>query len=141
MPYRFKTTPIRSRNMQAIKATNNASTERRIRAYLSRHGVSGWRIRPPGLPGSPDFIFPAKRIAIFVDGCFWHGCPKCGHIPKSNVKYWEPKLKRNKARDRAANSQLRSVGFKVIRLWECDIKRTPLKCVQAIRRLLSSASQ
>lgn len=140
MPHQFDTTPIRSRNMRAIKSVNNATTERRIRAHLSQLRVRGWRIRPVGFPGSPDFVFPNKKIAIFVDGCFWHGCPKCGHIPKSNAEYWRRKLKRNKSRDRSVNKQLRSAGLIVIRMWECEIKRNPLKCVRAVKRLLSMRS-
>jgi DNA mismatch endonuclease (patch repair protein) len=141
MPYQFDTTPTRSRNMQAIKSANNATTERRVRAHLSQLGVRGWRIRPVGVPGNPDFVFPVEKVAIFVDGCFWHCCPGCGHIPKSNAEYWKRKLKRNKARDRLVNKHLRSVGFRVIRLWECEIKRNPVKCIQAIVRLLSAPNQ
>jgi DNA mismatch endonuclease, patch repair protein len=138
MPYQFNTTPTRSRNMQAIRSQNNASTERRIRAHLVRVGINGWRIRPVGLPGCPDFVFPAKKIALFIDGCFWHSCPRCGHIPKSNIEYWKAKLARNKSRDRAVNRELRSRGLTVIRLWECEVKRNPTKCLELIARVLSA---
>ncbi|MGO9210308.1 MAG: very short patch repair endonuclease [Terriglobales bacterium] len=132
MQHQFKTTAARSRNMQAIRSANNATTERRIRAHLAQLGIGGWRIRSSDLPGSPDFVFPAFKIALFTDGCFWHGCPKCGHMPKSNVTYWKEKLRRNKIRDRAVNRQLRSRGFKVVRIWECEVKRNPRKCLQLI---------
>lgn len=136
MPYQFNTTTSRSRNMQAIKSTNNRTTECRIRAHLSNHGIRGWRVRPSNWPGRPDFVFPAARIAVFVDGCFWHGCPKCGHIPKTNVPYWKKKLARNKARDRVVTQDLKSQGFKVIRLWECQVKSNPIRCLESIIRHL-----
>ena len=138
MPYRFKTTPIRSNNMRAIRSVNNATTERRIRAYFCRLGISGWHIRPIGVPGCPDFVFPAQNLAIFVDGCFWHCCPQCGHIPKSNVSYWKAKLSRNQRRDRAVTRELRACGFTVIRLWECAVKHDPQKCLSLIVRELNT---
>jgi DNA mismatch endonuclease (patch repair protein) len=140
MPYKFKTTLTRSRNMQAIRSTNNATTERKIRAHLSQLAIKGWRIRPSSVPGSPDFVFPSVKIALFVDGCFWHSCPRCGHIPKSNVKYWKAKLTRNKIRDRRVNRELRSAGFTVIRYWECALKRDPRKCLNKLLRLLPQGS-
>src|SRR5664280_383410 len=134
MPYQFKTTPTRSRNMRAIRSANNATTERRIRAHLVQLGIRGWHVRGVELPGCPDFVFPAAKRAIFADGCFWHGCPRCGHTPRSNVGYWKQKIQRNKSRDRAVNRELRSGGFTVIRFWECDLKRNPRKCVRLILR-------
>ena len=136
MHYQFKSTPARRRNMRAIRSTNNGTTERRIRAQLVQLGISGWHIRPSSLPGCPDFVFPAAKVALFADGCFWHSCPRCGHVPKTNVGYWKKKLQRNKSRDRAVNRQLRSVGFKVIRFWECDVKLKPQKCLKLILRVL-----
>src|SRR5688572_26274400 len=69
----------RSENMRAIKATGNRTTELSLRFALVRAGLRGWPVRPSGVPGKPDFIFPGKRIAIFADGCFWHGCTHCYH--------------------------------------------------------------
>lgn len=136
MEYQFKTTAARSRNMRAIRSANNATTERRLRAHLAQVGVAGWHLRCSDLPGCPDFVFPAAKIALFTDGCFWHGCPTCGHIPRSNVGYWKKKLERNRSRDRAVNRTLRSRGFKVIRFWECEVKRNPRKWVRSILRML-----
>jgi DNA mismatch endonuclease (patch repair protein) len=128
----FKTTPARSRNMRAIRSSNNATTERKLRAHLVQLGIVGWKMRPPDLPGAPDFVFPGLRTVLFTDGCFWHGCPKCGHTPKSNVGYWKKKLERNKSRDMAINAELRSRGFTVVRIWECEVKQNPRKCLQPI---------
>ena len=72
--------------------------------------------------GVPDFIFPDSKVAIFIDGCFWHGCPKCGHIPKTNASYWAAKIARNQNRDKKYSKELRSQGFTVIRTWECALK-------------------
>jgi DNA mismatch endonuclease (patch repair protein) len=86
-----------------------------------------------GLPGQPDVVVPSLRLAIFADGCFYHGCPVHGHIPKSNMKYWIPKLARNRKRDKWAQVELRKRGLKVLRVWECDLsgKRLP----PTVRRL------
>jgi len=133
---KFDTTRQRSRNMRAIKASSNATTELRFRAHLIRSQIVGWKVRAKDVPGCPDFFFPRKHVAVFVDGCFWHGCPRCGHTPKSNLGYWKRKLGRNKARDRTVNRELRSRGFTVIRIWECEIKRNPRKCLLSLFRSL-----
>jgi DNA mismatch endonuclease (patch repair protein) len=131
-PYIFKTTPARSRNMRAIKAGKNRSTEQRLRAHLVRAGVRGWRVRSSGLPGRPDFFFPSANLVIFVDGCFWHGCPLCGHIPRTNREYWLAKIGRNKLRDRSISKALRTLGYSVLRIRECDLKCRPDICLKRI---------
>lgn len=83
------------------------------------------------LPGVPDLLVPSLRVALFVDGCFYHCCPSHGHIPKTNTKYWRPKLNRNVRRDRAHRRQLRRLGFSVWRLWEHDLKRSSLPSTAA----------
>lgn len=83
------------------------------------------------LPGSPDLYVPSVRLAIFLDGCFFHSCPTHGHIPKSNSDYWKPKLERNQKRDKAICRLLRSQGISVIRFWEHDLKETNLARVTA----------
>jgi G:T-mismatch repair DNA endonuclease (very short patch repair protein) len=74
------------------------------------------------LPGQPDVVVPSLRLAIFADGCFYHGCPEHGHVPKSNVDYWLPRLVRNRKRDRANRRVLRKMGFAVWRFWEHVLK-------------------
>jgi DNA mismatch endonuclease, patch repair protein len=132
VPNEFKTTAARSRNMRAIKSADNRTTERQIRVRLIQVGATGWKVRSPDWPGNPDFVFPSAKVAIFVDGCFWHGCPKCGHIPKTNIAYWKSKLKRNRTRDREINNELTSRGITVLRFWECEVRRTPRKCLESI---------
>ena len=122
----------RSANMRAIRSDGNRSTEWRLRSMLVRKRYRGWTVHPKGLIGTPDFAFLSSRVAIFVDGCFWHGCPTCGHIPNTNREYWIAKIGRNKKRDRRDSRELRRRGYKVIRIWECALKKEPSKCLQRI---------
>src|SRR5689334_14554597 len=87
-----------------------------IRNFLGQR----WRIdrNVAGLPGCPDVVIPGLRLAIFADGCFYHGCPQHGHIPKSNQGYWAPKLARNRSRDNSRRRALRRLGYSVWRVWE-----------------------
>jgi DNA mismatch endonuclease (patch repair protein) len=106
----------RSAIMAAIRSTGNRDTEVKLAAILRAHGITGWRRRQP-LPGKPDFVFRRERLAVFVDGCFWHACPKHGRQPRTNTRYWIPKLARNKARDTVVTRTLRKAGWRVLRLW------------------------
>lgn len=90
------------------------------------------------LPGKPDFYLPGLRLAIFADGCFWHGCPEHGRTPGDNVGYWGPKLARNAARDRLATRELRRLGIRPVRLWEHELRR---KTIEAGLRKVLRASQ
>jgi DNA mismatch endonuclease (patch repair protein) len=84
-----------SRRMGAIRGKGNRTTEVRFRAMLVRAGIRGWTMQTKGIKGKPDFYFPKSKVAVFLDGCFWHGCPKCGHVPSVNRPYWKAKIKRN----------------------------------------------
>ena len=126
----------RSRIMSAIRASGNRTTELRLRAHLARSGVRGWTIRPRGMIGNPDFAFADDRIAIFVDGCFWHGCPKCSRPPSSNRSYWVPKLEGTRRRDRRVSAALRREGWSVVRIWEHDLREAPDRAVARVRRRL-----
>lgn len=128
----------RSAVMAAIRSRGNKDTELKLAAILRAHGITGWRRHQP-LPGCPDFVFRRERLAIFVDGCFWHGCPKHGRNPGSNQAYWLPKLERNRARDRAMTRELRSRGWSVLRLWEHalrDSDRVAARCMRALSRVV-----
>ncbi len=117
--------PVQSGRMRAIRARGNRSTETRFRGFLARLGIRRWKVRPKGVPGNPDFFFPDVQGAIFVDGCFWHGCPDCGHVPSVNRPYWREKIKGNRRRDYEVGSQLRKSGIRVMRIWEHEL-REPL---------------
>lgn len=124
----------RSEVMAAIRSKGNKETELAFAAILRKSGVKGWR-RHPLLPGNPDFIFRKKRIAIFVDGCFWHCCPKHGKSPESNRAYWNPKLSRNRRRDLEITRKLRKLGWQVLRLWEHDL-HDARRVVRKVRQAL-----
>ena len=127
---------VRSRTMAAVKSTGNRSTERVLRARLVRWGIRGWRMHARDVTGCPDFVFEERRVAVFVDGCFWHGCPTCRRPPNSNQEYWTKKVERNKTRDRRHTRALRSDGWTVVRIWECALTRDPARVVRRIRDLV-----
>ena len=112
----------RSITMSKIRSKGNLSTELKMVELLKSSGIHGWR-RHQKLVGRPDFIFRDKKIAVFIDGCFWHGCPRCFIKPKSNVKYWFAKIARNKDRSKEVNRELKSLGWTVLRFWEHSFKR------------------
>lgn len=92
----------------------------RLASALRFFGLSGWRRHLP-LPGKPDFAWRKERVAVFVDGCFWHGCPNCYRAPRHNAEFWKAKVEGNRRRDRRADRALRAMGWKVIRIWECRV--------------------
>jgi DNA mismatch endonuclease, patch repair protein len=124
----------RSSVMAQIRATGNKQTELRFVQILRRNGIVGWRRHQP-IVGRPDFVFRNEKVAVFVDGCFWHGCSKHGRSPTSNQRYWLPKLLRTKQRDSRNTKTLRAFGWKVIRLWEHDLV-SETRIVRALRRAL-----
>jgi DNA mismatch endonuclease (patch repair protein) len=107
--------------MRAVKG-KNSSLEMKFRRALWAAGVRGWRLHKSSLPGKPDLIFSSSRVVVFIDSCFWHGCPSHLRMPKSNLDYWEAKIARNRARDRSATKELKSLGWSVLRFWEHDIQ-------------------
>jgi DNA mismatch endonuclease (patch repair protein) len=110
----------RSRIMSRIRSNGNYSTELRFIRMMRQYGVAGWRRRTK-LPGRPDFVFTKRRVAVFIDGDFWHGNPKNFRIPKSNCEYWEQKITGNRERDRQINRQLKTLGWRVLRFWESSL--------------------
>lgn len=128
-------TKTRREIMQSIKGKGNKSTELRLAKIFRGHGITGWRRHLP-LPGKPDFAFPKAKVAIFVDGCFWHGCPKCYREPATNTAFWKNKVLTNKSRDRRVSRELRKKGWKVLRLWECKLKDANLFLIR-LRKLLT----
>lgn len=108
--------------MGRIRGTGNRDTELRLMQVFRATKLTGWR-RGSQLPGRPDFVFPKLRTAVFVDGCFWHGCPRHATQPKNNAAFWAAKLSANQARDRRVNRELRARGWKVVRIWEHELTR------------------
>lgn len=110
----------RSRIMGRIRSNGNHSTELRFIRILRKYKIVGWRRRQE-LPGRPDFIFARPRIAVFIDGDFWHGNPKNFRLPKSNCEYWENKILGNRRRDRRVSKELTKMGWRVVRIWESSL--------------------
>ena len=108
--------------MARIRSRGNKATELRMIALFRAHGITGWR-RGVALFGKPDFVFRRERVAVFVDGCFWHGCPRHGTMPASNRAFWKAKFARNAARDREVTRTLRRAGWRVVRVWGCALGR------------------
>jgi DNA mismatch endonuclease Vsr len=126
----------RSRTMSAIRGKHARTTERTLRMALTRAGIGGWQLHPVGLPGNPDVYFPKQRIAVFVDGCFWHFCPKCGHIPKTRRLFWKAKIERNRFRDSKVKLSLRELGIGTLRIWEHELKQQA-EIARIIRRIMT----
>lgn len=122
----------RSEVMSRIRSSGNKDTELALVRLFRNEGISGWRRRWP-LTGKPDFVFRETRVAIFVDGCFWHGCSKHSRPPQSNQSYWRSKMIRNKARDRSVTRALRKKGWRVLRVWEHELARKNETCL--LRRI------
>lgn len=122
----------RSQVMSCIRARGNRDTELALATVFRQLRISGWRrhveIRSKRGEGhefrvKPDFVFPRLKIAVFVDGCFWHGCPVHRSTPQNNAAFWANKFLKNRARDLLVNRALREAGWRVIRIWEHQLTR------------------
>jgi DNA mismatch endonuclease (patch repair protein) len=139
----------RSAVMSAIRSRGNAATELRLLALFRAHRLTGWRrgatLRRKGegprlkaFRVNPDFVFRAHRLAVFVDGCFWHGCPLHATQPKQNAQFWREKIARNRARDRLVTRTLRTLGWRVLRIWEHELKpKNEPRLLARLRRALA----
>lgn len=112
----------RSDVMSRIRGSGNKGTELRLIQVFRANGIIGWR-RGSKLPGKPDFVFPKLKTAVFVDGCFWHGCPRHATWPKTRADFWRKKIGTNRARDRRVNHRLCAKGWIVLRIWEHELRR------------------
>lgn len=123
-----------SRVMSANRA-KNTKPELVVRVALREAGLTGYRIHPTHVPGRPDIVFPKHKLAIFVNGCYWHRCPYCRlPLPRSHAEFWREKFEKNKARDKAKARTLRSQGWTVVTLWECQIEKNTTRAVEKIRQ-------
>src|SRR5690242_4221972 len=112
----------RSLVMSRIRGRGNKNTELALVKLFRGQGITGWR-RSQKIFGRPDFVFPKLKLAVFVDGCFWHGCPKHGTQPATRHAFWENKFARNKQRDRLVNRTLRQRGWIILRIWQHELTR------------------
>jgi DNA mismatch endonuclease (patch repair protein) len=129
----------RSQVMAAIHSKGNIATELKLASILRAAHITGWRRHQP-LPGHPDFIFRCQRLAVFVDGCFWHGCRLHCRMPKSNTAFWNLKIARNKKRDQDVRFLLQKKGWRVLRLWEHSLA-DPVQILQRLQAALASRAR
>lgn len=147
----------RSQVMKAVRSRGNRTTEATFSQALRVAGITGWRrhltIRLRNSRGrslstsdsekvrcTPDFVFRHERVAVFVDGCFWHGCPRHGTIPQFRAGFWKKKLTRNVERDKQINRLLRAEGWRVLRIWEHSLRKSPAKCIRRLERAIAATS-
>ncbi len=110
-----------SKSMKANRASGT-------RPELLLSELLGKEIKKNSLPGKPDFVFQRKKVAVFLNGCFWHRCPQCAFkLPKRNRRFWAEKFERNRERDRRVTRELRTMGWKVVVVWEHELKRNPAR--------------
>ena len=109
--------------MRKVKSKKNKSTELRLIDIFKQNGITGWKRNYP-VKGHPDFVFLKEKVAVFVDGCFWHGHEGCKYyiLPKTNVEFWQNKIERNRNRDIEEQQKLASMGWHCITVWECQLK-------------------
>lgn len=130
----------RSQIMSGIRGRGNLNTELKLAKLLRKNRIIGWR-RHLKIFGNPDFVFREHRLAIFVDGCFWHGCLKHASQPVTNSIFWKEKLVRNKQRDRLVTRTLKARGWQVLRIWQHELlRKNESRCVSRIRRVLNRIS-
>jgi DNA mismatch endonuclease (patch repair protein) len=124
-----------SKSMRSNKG-KGTKPELIVRQMLRELGYSGYRLNWKKAPGHPDIAYPGRKVAIFVNGCFWHHCPVCDlPLPKSHADFWREKIERNVQRDECKNRELADAGWTVITIWECEIKK---KRDEITERLLDS---
>jgi len=130
----------RGQLMSRVRSSGNQTTEQRVAAFLRRANLKGWR-RHISLPGKPDFVWPQFKVAVFVDGCFWHG-HNCGRnlTPRTNAELWRDKIQRNKTRDRQTTHLLRQKGWTVVRIWECHLAKNPSRSLDRIRKAITAST-
>lgn len=116
----------RLKTMRAVKG-KGTKPEKRLWAMLAGMRLKGWKKNVGSITGKPDVVFPSQRVAVFVDGCFWHGCPHCRRkLPKTNREYWKRKIERNVELAQLHNKKLERDGWTVVRIWEHEMADTTI---------------
>ncbi len=126
--------------MSSIRARGNRDTEVALMQFFRRQGITGWR-RHLQVFGKPDFVFQNLKLAVFVDGCFWHACPKHSSLPVNNRPFWKRKLETNKRRDKLVTRTLRARNWRVCRVWEHELSnKNEKRLLRRLQRVLDTAS-
>ena len=141
-------TSAQTRSVMRSMPSADTAPEIKLRKILHQKGLRFFKNRKPipGIRATADIVFPTAKVCVFVDGCFWHGCPQHFHAPKSNTEWWIEKVADNKRRDASKTAQIESLGWRVLRFWEHELKgeaayrtaATVYKCVRGLKRAPSS---
>jgi DNA mismatch endonuclease (patch repair protein) len=123
----------RSTTMARVRG-RDTGPEIALRRALWADGVRGWRCHPKSIPGRPDLAWVGRRVAVFVDGAFWHGHPE--HYWGQSGKFWDEKIARNRARDERVNHELTRAGWTVVRIWDFEVRKDLARCVESVRAAL-----
>jgi DNA mismatch endonuclease (patch repair protein) len=127
---------VTSKVMSAIRA-KDTKPELLLRRSLWQKGIRGYRLHWKKVPGRPDIAFPGKKIAIFINGCYWHRCPYCDlPLPKNNAAFWSNKFSKNTERDKAKVEALRKLGWDTVTIWECELKTNIKSQIEKIEKLI-----
>lgn len=129
-----RTPAQRSETMRRVRGKDTRE-EVMLRRELHARGLR-YRLHAKDLPGKPDVVFRAARVAVYVDGAFWHGHPEKCRLPATNREYWVSKIERNKARDVRVNAELGAMGWRVVRLWDFEVKASPARCAARVERIV-----
>lgn len=131
------TSPGAARSMRGNKG-KNTKPELLLRSLLRETGYPGYRLHWEKAPGRPDIAYPGRRVAVFVNGCYWHRCPHCSpSTPKTHVDFWQAKFSANEQRDARTGAALEDAGWTVLTIWECELRRNPTAAVGRVVRVLS----
>lgn len=130
-----------TRRSMSSNRSKDTKLELAFRKALWASGLRGYRKNVRRLPGCPDVVFGRHRLAVFINGCYWHGCESCGRFrwPKRNAGFWQSKIERNRMRDAEAIKNLESLGYTAITVWECEIKRSLQGCLERVRMAVSQS--
>ena len=131
----------RSDIMSKVRSKGNKSTELRLIKLFNEHQIIGWR-RNYLVQGKPDFVFMKQRVAVFIDGCFWHGHDCRNTRPSDNAEYWQTKRERNMKRDLKVTELFEKRGWRVLRIWECELKKSnEAATIERIQSVLNSVNE
>lgn len=128
----------RSECMSHIRG-KNTGLEKIFRKSVRSLGIKGYRLYAK-VPGRPDLYFPKQRLSVFIDGCFWHGCPRCDSFPVTNLRFWKEKIERNRMRDKTVGMELRKAHIRILRFWGHEIKKNSERCAKKLFRLLQATA-
>jgi DNA mismatch endonuclease, patch repair protein len=129
---------ITSMIMSRIRA-KNTSPELILRKAIRKVGLKAYKLHDKNLPGRPDISFSKIKLALFINGCYWHRCPYCKPgLPKSHISFWREKFKKNKVRDKQKTRKLHNIGWQVMTIWECQIKKDLSKAIARVKKAIHS---